>query len=113
MLKAGSTGIWYSVVVLEPGIIDTGFNQGVRDNFSFASQEGPYKRLVNAYIKAMDNPPMKGSDPKVISDAVLKIISSKKPKTRYVVGRGGKMLIALRAIFGDRFYDAMMHSQFK
>ncbi len=101
------------VVVLEPGVIETGFNQGVRDNFSFESQTGPYKRLVSAYIKAMDNPPMKGSDPKVISDAILKIIRSDRPKTRYVVGRGGKMLIALRNLFGDRFYDNMMHSQFK
>ena len=101
------------VVVLEPGVIETGFNQGVRDNFSFESQTGPYKRLVNAYIKAMDNPPVKGSDPKVISRAVLKIINAKKPKTRYVVGRGGKLLIALRRLFGDRFYDRMMNMQFK
>lgn len=101
------------VVVLEPGMIETGFNQGVRDNFSFESQTGPYKRLVNAYIKAMDNPPVKGSDSKVISKAILKIVNAEKPKTRYVVGRGGKLLIALRTLFGDRFYDNMMHSQFK
>ncbi len=110
-LEVAEFGI--DVVVLEPGVIDTGFNQGVRDNFSFESQTGPYKRLVNAYIKAMDNPPMKGSNPKVISNAILKIINAKKPKTRYVVGRGGKLLIALRRLFGDRFYDRMMNMQFK
>lgn len=102
-----------NVVILEPGMIETGFNQGVRDNFSFESQTGPYKRVVNAYIKAMDNPPVKGSDPKVILDVIIKIINAKKPKTRYVVGRGGKLLISLRGLFGDRFYDRMMHSQFK
>lgn len=102
-----------NVVVLEPGVINTGFNQGVRDNFSFESKNGPYKTVVNAYIKAMDNPPMKGSNPKVISNAVQKIINARKPKTRYVVGQGGKLLIAIRRIFGDKAYDAMMLSQMK
>ena len=101
------------VVVLEPGVIDTGFNQGVRDNFSFKSKNGPYKEVVNAYIKAMDNPPMKGSNPKVISKTVQKIINARKPKTRYVAGQGGSFLIGLRKIFGDRVYDALMYSQMK
>lgn len=101
------------VVVLEPGVIDTGFTQGVRDNFSFESKNGPYKEVVNAYIKAMDNPPMKGSNPKVISKTVQKIINARKPKTRYVAGQGGKILILLRKIFGDRVYDALMYSQMK
>ena len=69
-------------------MIDTGFNQGVRDHFSFESQTGPYKEAVNAYIKAMDNPPVAGSNPKVISKTVQKIINSRRPKTRYLVGRG-------------------------
>lgn len=81
-----------NVVVLEPGMINTGFTQGVRDNFSFESQTGPYKTVVNAYIKAMENPPMKGSDPKVISKTVLKIINARLPKTRYLVGQGSHFL---------------------
>ena len=102
-----------NVVVLEPGVINTGFNQGVRDNFSFESQNGPYKSGVNAYIKAMDNPPMKGSDPKVISNTVQKIINARRPKTRYMVGQGARFLVGLRRIFGDRAYDALMLSQMK
>lgn len=81
-----------NVVVLEPGMINTGFTQGVQDNFSFESQIGPYKTVVNAYIKAMENPPMKGSDPKVISKTVLKIINARRPKTRYLVGQGSHFL---------------------
>ena len=102
-----------NVVVLEPGVINTGFNQGVRDNFSFESKNGPYKSVVNAYIKAMDNPPMKGSNPKVISNTVQKIINARRPKTRYMVGQGARFLVGLRRIFGDRAYDALMLSQMK
>ncbi|EHJ53364.1 oxidoreductase [Streptococcus macacae] len=101
------------VVVLEPGMINTGFTQGVRDNFSFESQNGPYKTVVNAYIKAMENPPMKGSDPKVISNTVLKIINARRPKTRYLVGQGSHFLVGLRRLFGDRVYDALMLRQMR
>lgn len=101
------------VVVLEPGTIDTGFTQGVRDNFSYESKNGPYKTVVNAYIKAMENPPLKGSNPKVISNTVLKIINARRPKTRYLVGQGSHFLLGLRRIFGDRAYDALMLSQMK
>ena len=101
------------VVLLEPGVIDTGFNQGVHDNFSYESQNGPYKTVVNAYIKAMENPPMKGSNPQVISKTVQKIIKARRPKTRYLVGQGAHFLLGLRRFFGDRAYDALMQSQMK
>ena len=96
------------VVMLEPGMINTGFNAAVRDNFSFESQNSPYKRLVNGYIKAMENNPAPGSKPEVISRTVLKIINARNPKTRYLVGRGGKLLVAIRHIFGDKAFDTMM-----
>lgn len=96
------------VVVLEPGMINTGFNATVGQNFSYESKNGAYSRLVNGYIKAMENNPTPGSSPEVISRTVLKIINARNPKTRYLVGRGGKLLVGIRRIFGDRFFDRMM-----
>ena len=96
------------VVVLEPGVINTGFARGVRDNFSFESQNGPYKEMVEAYIKAMDDNAMPGSDPSVISRTVQRIIASANPKPRYVAGSGARMMIWMRKVFGDRFYDMVM-----
>ncbi len=101
------------VVLLEPGIINTGFYQGVRDNFSFESQNGPYKEVANAYIKSMDNPPVAGSNPAVISKIVQKIINVRKPKPRYLVGQGAHLLVGIRRILGDRIYDRMMLRQMK
>lgn len=96
------------VVVLEPGMINTGFNATVGQNFSYESKNGAYSRLVNGYIEAMENNPTPGSNPEVISRAVLKIINARNPKTRYLVGRGGKLLVAIRRIFGYKFFDRMM-----
>lgn len=102
-----------NVVVLEPGVINTGFAQGVSDHFSYESQNGPYRKLVNGYMRAMEKNPNIGSKPEVISDAVLKIINSKNPKTRYLVGQSGKLLVMLRRIIGDKNFDRMMLSQMK
>ena len=96
------------VVVLEPGMINTGFNETVGQHFSYESKNGAYSRLVNGYIKAMENNLAPGSNPEVISRTVLKIINSRNPKTRYLVRRGGKLLVGIRRIFGDKFFDRMM-----
>ena len=56
----------------------------------------------------MENNPTPGSNPEVISRTVLKIINARNPKTRYLVGRGGKLLVGIRRIFGDKFFDRMM-----
>ena len=97
------------VVVLEPGLINTGFGAIVGQNFTYESKNGAYSRLVNSYIKAMENNSTPaGSNPDVISRTVLKIINARNPKTRYLVGRGGKLLVGIRRIFGDKFFDRMM-----
>lgn len=101
------------VVVLEPGLINTGFNQAVNDHFSHESQNGPYKDAVAAYSRALANPPMKGSDPSLISKTVQKIINARRPKTRYLVGQGARLLVIFRRLLGDRIYDALMFSQMR
>lgn len=101
------------VVILEPGVINTGFNAEVGERFSYESKNGPYKRLVNALIKVLENNSAPGSEPEVISRTVLKIINAKNPKTRYLVGRGAKLLVALRRIFGDKLFDKMMLTAMK
>ncbi|MBM7635496.1 MULTISPECIES: oxidoreductase [Streptococcus] len=110
-LEVAEFGI--KVVVLEPGMIATGFNQGVNDNFSHASKNGPYKRLVNAYLRAMEKGMDGGSNPSVISNTILKIIDAKNPKTRYLVGQNGKLLVYMRRILGDKAFDRILMSQFK
>jgi short-subunit dehydrogenase len=102
-----------NVVVLEPGIIETGFANGVKQHFSTESANGPYKKLATSYLNAMNNQNFKGSNPKIIADSVIKIINSKKPKTRYLVGQGAKLLVFMRNLLGDKVFDRLMLSQIK
>lgn len=102
-----------NVVVLEPGLIETGFSAGVQHHFPEESVNGPYKRIVQALLNAQASGSMKGSDPMVIARTVKKIVSAKNPKTRYVVGKMAKPLIFIRRWFGDKVYDKAIMSQVK
>jgi hypothetical protein len=46
--------------------------------------------------------------PEVIAKAVVKAATARRPKTRYAVGSGAKLLIFLRRWLPDRTYDALI-----
>ena len=98
------------VVVLEPGLIDTGFMSGVEHHLDPESLNGPYKRIVQALSSGGS---LKMSSPMVIAKTVKKIIDAKNPKTRYLVGAMAKPLVRIRRMFGDKIYDKVIMSQIK
>jgi short-subunit dehydrogenase len=102
-----------NVVLLEPGLIETGFAAEVENNFPKETQEGPYRRIVKALLKSTKDGSMKGSDPMVIANTIKKIVKAKNPKTRYLVGKMAKPLIFMRKLFGDKGYDKIIMSQIK
>lgn len=51
------------------------------------------------------------SKPSVISDAIVKIVNSKSPKTRYKVGKFSKMMPWMRIYLGDKLFDSIVMSQ--
>ncbi|OBK35819.1 hypothetical protein A5659_19985 [Mycobacterium sp. 1165196.3] len=48
-----------------------------------------------------------GSDPDVVARAVLRALGKKRPRTRYVVGKDGRLLALLAGWAPDRLFDAM------
>jgi len=102
-----------NVVVLEPGLIDTGFAAGVEHHFAPEAMQGAYKRIVQGLLNSTSSSSMKMSSPMVIAKTVKKIINAKKPKTRYLVGVMAKPLVNIRKMFGDKIYDKVIMSQIK
>lgn len=102
-----------NVVVLQPGIIETGFSAELQKHFAPESKNGPYQRMVRALLQGVESGNIKGSNPSVISKTVQKIIKAKKPKTRYLVGAMAKPLVGIRNMFGDGIYDKVVLSQVK
>lgn len=101
------------VVVIEPGIIATGFGDVLVEPMLRRSGSGPYARLADLVATATraSYAPGAASDPRVVADAVLRAVSSDRPRTRYVVGKFARALIALRRFAGDRIFDRVILNQ--
>lgn len=101
------------VVVLEPGFIATEFGTVLLEGFTKIRKDSPYKDLMNK-IEAGTQKSAKGngsSKPEVISDTISKIVDSKKPKTRYRVGKFAKPMVWMRTYLGDNLFDKIVMSQ--
>jgi len=74
----------------------------------------PYLAPAKTQIKAVANSMRsestnkRQSPPSVIADTVKKIVTARKPRTRYVVGFAAKPLVTLRRILPDRAFDRIM-----
>ena len=102
-----------NVVVLEPGIIITEFGDVMLQNISKYSSKGAYSALTNKLIAATKKMYDKGQGSKttVISNTVLKIVNTQKPKTRYRVGLWAKPMVWMRIYLGDKLFDKIVMSQ--
>lgn len=102
-----------NVVILEPGIIVTEFSDVMLQNISKYSSKGVYSslthKLINATKKMYDAG--QGSKTTVISNTVINIVNTQKPKTRYRVGLWAKPMVWMRIYLGDRFFDKIIMSQ--
>lgn len=101
------------VIIIEPGIIDTGFGDVVAQGLVKRSGTGPYARLTNAVAAATSASygHNRASSPTLIADVVGKAVAALRPRTRYVAGKFAGSLIAMRSWLGDRAFDRIIMSQ--
>ena len=101
------------VVVIEPGVIETGFGDVVAKGSLERSSNGAYAKLARAVIKATRQSYGQGSgtDPKVIGYVVSRAVRAAHPKTRYVVGKYARPMLMIRKWLGDRVFDRVLMSQ--
>jgi short-subunit dehydrogenase len=104
------------VVVLEPGAIATEFGDVLHEPMLNYSGNGPYGKLVHQLAKTtqeMYSKPNAASPSSVISNTIIEIVNSKKPKTRYRVGKWAKPMVWIRIFLGDVIFDKVIMSQVK
>ena len=104
-----------NVVIIEPGVIATDFGKVVIDGIVRRSSNGQYKGMTDAFARTLAKSYQNngGTDPRVISDLVLRAIQSSKPKSRYVAGQMAKPMMFIRKWFGDTIYDKVALSMVK
>lgn len=101
------------VVVIEPGLIETGFGAAASQGVLDRSANGAYAKMAQSVAGSMERSygHGQGTDPRVIADVVGDAVQSVRPKTRYAAGKYAKMMIWVRKWLGDRAFDRLIKSQ--
>jgi len=103
------------VVVVEPGLIETGFGDVVADGLLNRPGSGAYVKLTQAVAVATRDAygQGRGTAPRVIADVVAGAVKARRPRTRYVAGKYAKPMILIRKWLGDRMFDRVIMSQMR
>lgn len=105
-------GFGVDVVVIEPGLIRTGFARTAVG--SMGEGEGPYAGFVAAVARATrenyERGPLArlGGGPEAVAETIEKAISAERPRARYPVTPSATLFLALRRLLPDRAWDAVM-----
>lgn len=100
-IEVKSFGIKVSMV--EPGDTKTGFT--AKRVYTKASSNSIYTEKFMKAIKTMEHDEQNGPSPKILVDAVLKIINSKNPPVRIVGGFSYKALFILKRLLPSRLVE--------
>lgn len=92
------------VALIEPGDVRTGFTSG-RVWTEASKGATPYKERCQKAVEAMERSEMSGPGPEIVVKAVAKIIASKNPPIRTVVGADYKLIAFLKRLVPDRLIE--------
>ena len=114
-------GFGVDVVVLQPGIIKTGFSDTAVSSIGDDSDDGnggPYAHFNRAVAKATaevyEGGPVArlGGGPDTVAAVVEKAITADKPKARYRITPSAHLLTGQRALMSDGLWDRFLATRF-
>ncbi|MBN2468737.1 MAG: SDR family NAD(P)-dependent oxidoreductase [Deltaproteobacteria bacterium] len=102
-----------SVVVIEPGVVKTEFDDVAFAALDKLEEPEDYKALVAGFRKFFQKGYEKAPGSESTADAVVRAIKAKRPKTRYATTTDARVLPKLRRWLPDRLFDSMILREFK
>jgi len=112
-------GFGIDVVVVQPGIIRTGFADAATHAIGEATPDhGPYERFNHAVAASTQSvyergPLAKlGGGPETVARTIERAIASRTPKSRYRVTPSARVMAGQRALMTDGMWDRLMATQF-
>jgi NAD(P)-dependent dehydrogenase (short-subunit alcohol dehydrogenase family) len=112
-------GFGIRVVIVEPGIIRTGFAEAVSTALPKTDSTDPYATFNAAVEESTHNTYEEGSlvgrlggPPEAVAKVIERAITVKSPKTRYRVTPSARLLIPSRGLMTDKAWDRLMGTQF-
>ncbi|WP_433511686.1 oxidoreductase [Nonomuraea sp. CA-143628] len=96
-----------NVVIVQPGIIKTEFEDQTAAQLREHSGLGAYRSMAAAMAERSENGLDQGSDPQVVAETIRAAVESDAPRTRYAVGWLADKLLELNRTLPDREFDAL------
>ena len=96
------------VVIVEPGMIKTNIGNYSARYFEKYSKNSEYENFYGSPDDKEENTFDSYSDPIVIAKVIDKAISAKNPKTRYSAGAYSWILLTMRSILPDKWFDKLI-----
>jgi NAD(P)-dependent dehydrogenase (short-subunit alcohol dehydrogenase family) len=115
-LRAELRPFGIDVVVIEPGAIRTEWGSIAAQNLRRASASTAYRQqaqYVAAVLEATSHQASLASPPEVIGNVIAIAATTRRPRTRYVAGRGARAIIAARQLLPDRAFDALITNAYR
>ncbi|MBA3690360.1 MAG: SDR family NAD(P)-dependent oxidoreductase [Actinobacteria bacterium] len=101
------------VVVIEPGVIATGYADTASIGLHEAA-EGPYGDLARSFLASMASA-YRGrgaASPEKVAEVVRRAVTARRPRTRYKVTLNARILPAARGLLPDRAWDTVLRRIF-
>ena len=102
------------VALIEPGAVTTPiWDKGRETADRLEAEMGDearalYGRLADRIREETEKIPERGVQPDEVARAIEHALTARRPKLRYVVGRDAKTRLKIRALVGDRRFDALI-----
>jgi hypothetical protein len=68
---------------------------------------------VAAVLDSTSNLAALASPPEVIANVIAKAATTRRPRTRYVAGRGARAIITARQLLPDHAFDALISNTYR
>lgn len=102
------------VVLVEPGIVRTGFWDIVSRQLREHCGHSAYKPQIEPFMRMMDDADAvdRGTGPEILARVLVQAATARNPKRRYVKGHMARPLLLARKWLGEAAYERMLRQAF-
>ncbi|MGM7778155.1 oxidoreductase [Arthrobacter sp. KNU-44] len=103
------------VAIIEPAGTDTEWGTIAGESLLTVSGHGPYREqagIVAAALASTSGTAL-STHPRTVARAIVHAATSRRPRTRYPVGRGAWTILAMRRVLPDRVFDTVFWNAYK